>query len=64
MECTRKGAVMTREELLRILSFVDSNRRIAEKDTRLSAVDPRWNIISFAIRRHLEGKLITVTSAG
>lgn len=54
---------MTREELLRILSFVDSNRSIAEKDTCLSAVDPRWNIISFAIRRHLEGKLITVTSA-
>lgn len=54
---------MTREELLRILDFADSNRLMAEKSTRLSTVDPRWNIISFAIRRHLEGKLVTVTSA-
>ena len=54
---------MTREELLRILTFVDSNREISEKLTRLSTVDPRWNIISFAMRRHLEGKLLTVTSA-
>jgi len=54
---------MTREELLRILTFVDSNREIAEKRTPLATVDARWNIISFAMRRHLEGKLLTVTSA-
>ncbi|MDU8944134.1 extracellular solute-binding protein [Ovoidimarina sediminis] len=54
---------MTREELLRILTFVDSNREISEKRTPLATVDPRWNIISFAIRRHLEGRLVTVTSA-
>lgn len=54
---------MTRDELLRILTFVDSNREISEKSTRLSTIDPRWNIISYAMRRHLEGKLLTVTSA-
>ncbi len=54
---------MTREELLRILTFVDSNREISEKRTPLATVDPRWNIISYAMRRHLEGKLLTVTSA-
>lgn len=54
---------MTREELLRILTFVDSNRDISEKRTQLATVDPRWNIISYAMRRHLEGKLLTVTSA-
>lgn len=54
---------MTREELMRILTFVESNREISEKRTRLATVDPRWNIVSFAMRRHLEGKLLTVTSA-
>ena len=54
---------MTREELLRILSFVDSNRERSEKRTSLATVDPRWNIVSYAMRRHLEGRLLTVTSA-
>ncbi|RYG89281.1 extracellular solute-binding protein [Loktanella sp. IMCC34160] len=54
---------MTREELLRILKFVDSNREISEKRTPLATVDPRWNIISYAVRRHLEGKLTLVSSA-
>ncbi|WP_373050009.1 extracellular solute-binding protein [Thalassovita aquimarina] len=54
---------MTREELLRILTFVDSNREISEKRTSLATVDPRWNIISYAMRRHFEGKLLTITSA-
>lgn len=54
---------MTREELLRILSFVESNEDMTVKRTRLATVDPRWNIIAFAMRRHLEGKLLTVTSA-
>ena len=54
---------MTREELLRILTFVDANRELSEKRTPLATVDPRWNIISYSIRRHLEGKLLTVTSA-
>ncbi|SMX22507.1 extracellular solute-binding protein [Boseongicola aestuarii] len=54
---------MTREELLRILTFVDSNRELSEKRTSLATVDPRWNIVSYAMRRHLEGHLLTVTSA-
>jgi multiple sugar transport system substrate-binding protein len=54
---------MTREELLRILSFVDSSRELSEDRTQLATVDPRWNIVSFAMRRHLEGKLLTVTTA-
>jgi multiple sugar transport system substrate-binding protein len=58
----RRGS-MTREELLRILNFVEANREISEKRTSLATVDPRWNIVSYAMRRHLEGKLLTVTSA-
>ena len=53
---------MTREELLRILRFVDTTRELAEKRTTLSAVDPRWNIVSYAMSRHMEGKLLTVTT--
>lgn len=53
---------MTREEMIRILSFIDSTRLLSHDRTRLSAVDPRWNIVSYAMRRHLEGKLLTVTS--
>ncbi len=54
---------MTRQELLRILSFMDETKLISEKRTALSAVDARWNIISYAMQRHLEGKLLTITSA-
>ena len=53
---------MTREEMLRILDFADRSREITETRTALSATDPRWNIISYAMRRHLEGKLLTITS--
>lgn len=54
---------MTREELLRILTFVETQREISEKRTKLATVDPRWNIVAYAMRRHLEGKMLTVTSA-
>lgn len=53
---------MTREELLRILDFVDASRMLAEERTALATVDGRWNIISYSMRRHLEGKLLTITS--
>ncbi len=53
---------MTRDELLRILSFADRMREIGETRTALSRTDARWNIVSYAMRRHLEGRLITVTS--
>ncbi len=54
---------MTRDELLRILSFVDQIRNVSERESSLSGSDPRWNILSYAMRRHLEGKLITINSA-
>lgn len=54
---------MTRDELLRILTFSDTWRSLCEERTSLSGQDARWNIISYAMRRHLEGKMLTVTSA-
>lgn len=53
---------MTREELLRILRFVEDARSISTEHSRLSEADPRWNITTFTMRRHLEGRLITITS--
>lgn len=53
---------MTRDELFRILNFIDAMHQLSHERTRLSGIDPRWNIISYAMRRHLEGKLLTVTS--
>ncbi|MFC6672918.1 ABC transporter substrate-binding protein [Marinobacterium aestuariivivens] len=53
---------MTREELVRVLDFVDTTRKLGDKEVPLAMVDPRWNLISFALRRHYEGKLITNTS--
>ena len=53
---------MTREEMIRILTFIDATRGLSQERTQLSGVDPRWNIISYAMRRHLEGRLLTVTS--
>ena len=48
---------MTRDELLRILDFADTSRNLSEERTSLAQTDARWNIISYAMRRHLEGKL-------
>ncbi len=53
---------MTQEEMLRILDFMNSSRVITEKRAQLSAVDPRWNIISHAMLRHLEGKSMKTTT--
>lgn len=53
---------MTREELLRILDFADTSRHLCSDRTNLSQPDARWNIVSYSMRRHLEGKLLTVTS--
>lgn len=53
---------MTREEMLRIIDFMGSSRAITETQTTLSSVDPRWNIISYAMQRHLEGKSMTITT--
>ena len=53
---------MTREEMVRILKFIDDMHLLSGERTRLSTADPRWNIVSYAMRRHLEGRLLTVTS--
>ncbi len=53
---------MTHEEMMRILQFQDATKGLSQNRTRLSGVDPRWNIISYAMRRHFEGKLLTVSS--
>lgn len=54
---------MTRDELLRILDFANTSRLLSEQRTHLAQTDARWNIIAYAMRRHLEGKLLTVSSA-
>lgn len=54
---------MTREELIRILDFAEKIRAIGVERTALTQNDARWNILSYAMRRHLEGKLLTITSA-
>lgn len=53
---------MTREELLRVLNFAGSLRKLSEEQTTLASVDARWNIIAYAMYRHLEGKLLTISS--
>jgi multiple sugar transport system substrate-binding protein len=53
---------MTREELLRVLNFAGSLRKLGEERTELASVDARWNIIAYAMNRHLEGKLLTISS--
>jgi multiple sugar transport system substrate-binding protein len=53
---------MTREELLRVLNFAGSLRKLSEEKTDLASVDARWNIIAYAMNRHFEGKMLTITS--
>ena len=53
---------MTRDELLRILEFMEKAEDLVASRTALASNDARWNIISYCIRRHLEGRLLTTTS--
>jgi len=53
---------MTREELLRIIDFVEQSREVADSVEALAAPAPEWRMALFLMRRHLEGKLVTVTS--
>lgn len=53
---------MTREEMLRILNFIDNMHHLSVERTNLATMDARWNIVSYAMRRHLEGRLLTMTS--
>ena len=54
--------IMTREEMLRILKFIDNMHMLSVERTHLATMDARWNIVSYAMRRHLEGRLLTMTS--
>jgi multiple sugar transport system substrate-binding protein len=53
---------MTREELLRIIDFVEQSRAAADTVEALAAPAPEWRMALFLMRRHLEDKLVTVTS--
>jgi len=53
---------MTREELLRVLDYLDKMTRLNGGRKALADVDARWNIVAYAIRRHLQGKPLTITS--
>ena len=53
---------MTQTELLSILEFVEKIQFMAQGKNTLSGVDSRWNIILYAMRRHLEGKILTQTA--
>ncbi|AGI69344.1 putative ABC transporter periplasmatic solute-binding protein [Octadecabacter antarcticus 307] len=53
---------MTRDELLRVLNFAGSLRKLGDRQSALASIDARWNIITYAMKRHLEGKLLTITS--
>jgi len=54
---------MTKDELLRIIDFANNMRSLNSQKTQLTEIDARWNIISFAMSQHLEGKQLTITSA-
>ncbi len=47
---------MTKDELLRIIDFANNMRSLNSQKTQLTEIDARWNIISFAMSQHLEGK--------
>lgn len=53
---------MTRDELLRVLNFAGSLRKLGDRQSALASTDARWNIIAYAMKRHLEGKLLTITA--
>ena len=51
---------MTKTELLTILTFVEKGQMLSH--TCLGINEATWNILLFVIRRHLENKLVTMTS--
>jgi len=44
---------MTREELLRILDYLDKMAKLNSGRAALADIDARWNIVAYTIRRHL-----------
>lgn len=53
---------MTKDEQLSIISFVEALRGHALTGLGLHASDPYWNLTLYLMRRHFEGKTVTVTS--
>ncbi|MES1953139.1 extracellular solute-binding protein [Salinisphaera hydrothermalis] len=51
---------MTREELQTIIAFVEKGRGFSTQ--HLGITEPLWDIVLFVMRRHLENKLVTMTS--
>lgn len=52
---------MTREELLAVIAFLETLRSSALSGLGLHASDPYWNLTLYLMRRHLEGKPVSVT---
>jgi multiple sugar transport system substrate-binding protein len=53
---------MTKDEMLRIIDFVEASRNPHAQLTCLQTADPVWRMLLMLIRRHLEGKPVTITS--
>ncbi|MDA3919910.1 MAG: extracellular solute-binding protein [Salinisphaera sp.] len=51
---------MTREELQTIIAFAEKGRGFSTE--HLGITEPIWDMVLFVMRRHLENKLVTVTS--
>jgi multiple sugar transport system substrate-binding protein len=54
--------VITSEEMLRFLSFVDQLDMEVEASLPLSSPNPYFRMSVFLLRRHLEGKSVTITA--
>lgn len=51
---------MTRKELITIINFAEKGRALAMDCLGIS--EPTWNMVLFVLRRHLENRMVTVTS--
>jgi multiple sugar transport system substrate-binding protein len=56
------GAGVTKDEMIRIISFIEESRQPAPELGSLQVADPFWRMVLLLIRRHLEGKPVTITS--
>src|SRR4029079_17388972 len=59
---TDQPAVMTNEEMLRFLSFVDEIDTETDIGLNLSSPNACYRMSIFLLRQHLEAKLVTVTA--
>ena len=58
----RESDVITTEEMLRFLSFVDQIDMEADTRLQLSSPNALYRMSMFLLRQHLEAKLVTVTA--